>query len=79
MVWASISLESQINLYLILKGTINVERYINEMFATYVVPHTELVEAGFLLMHDNACSHAALRVREYLNANILQMQHPPHS
>ena len=80
MVWAGISMESRTELYLIPRGAINAERYINEILADYVVPYAQLVGNGFLLMQDNARPHTTRIVRDYLNnANIPQMDWPPHS
>ena len=42
MVWAGISLDSRTELFLISRGTINAERYINEILADYVVPCAQL-------------------------------------
>lgn len=80
MVWAGISLESRTELYLVPRGSITAERYINEILADYVVPYAPFIGNNFVLMHDNARPHIARIVREYLNdVNISQMAWPPHS
>lgn len=67
MVCTGISMESHTILYLIPRGAINAEIYINEILAAYVVPHAKLVGADFDLLHDNSPPHADLIVRIYLN------------
>lgn len=77
MVWAGISMAAHTELYLVPRGSVTAERYINEILEDYVVPYAPFIGNNFLLMHDNARPHVAGIVREYLHeVNIPQMEWP---
>jgi transposase len=80
MVWGGISKETRTRLYLIPRGNLNAERYVNEILGEYVIPHRGLIGENFVLMHDNARPHVARVVHQYLdNENIERMDWPAHS
>lgn len=80
MVWAGISTEARTDLYVIPRGSLTAERYIEEILQDYVVPYAQFIGPNFILMHDNARPHAARVVRDYLNeVDITQMDWPARS
>lgn len=80
MVWAGISMEARTELYLVPRGSLNADRYINEILEDYVVPYAPFIMDNFLLMHDNARPHVARIVMEYLTqVNIPQIAWPARS
>lgn len=48
------------------QGSLTARRYIAEILEEHVMPYAGYVGSGFTLMHDNARSHTALIVRDYL-------------
>lgn len=80
MVWAGISSQARTELYIVPRGSLTADRYINEILQDYVVPYAPFIGENFTLMQDNARPHAAHIVREYLNeVGISQMAWPARS
>ncbi|CAH2249489.1 jg18758 [Pararge aegeria aegeria] len=62
------------------QGSLTAHRYITEVLDEHVVTYEGLIGDGFTLIHDNACCHTALIVRDYLQeVGIPVMQWPPRS
>ncbi|CAH1115762.1 unnamed protein product [Psylliodes chrysocephalus] len=59
MVWAEIS-EGRTELYMVPRGSVTADRYINEILQDYVVPCVPFIGDNFILMHDNVRPYAAL-------------------
>lgn len=77
MVWAGISMEGRTDLYIVPRGSLTAERYIEEILQDYVVPYAPFIGDNFLFMHDNARPHTAGIVREYLHqVNVPQIEWP---
>ncbi|XP_047037261.1 uncharacterized protein LOC124642702, partial [Helicoverpa zea] len=76
-VWGGISASGKTQLEVVTGPrlpTLNAERYIRECLGPHVIPYADYVGPNFLFMHDNARTHAAGIVREYLrDVNITVM------
>ena len=57
MVWAGISYNGCTDLHVFKNGTVNGQRYRDEILVPYVVPYASAVVQEFLLMDDNATTH----------------------
>ena len=66
MVWAVISYNGRTDLHVFKNGTVNGQRYRDEILAPYVVPYAGAVGQEFILMDDNATAHRARIVNAYL-------------
>jgi hypothetical protein len=66
---------------MMIRGTVNVDRYIRDILETYdVVPFGPFIGDEFVLMHDNAKPHVANVVRTDLNqVNVATMNWPARS
>ncbi|CAB3255379.1 unnamed protein product [Arctia plantaginis] len=65
-VWAGISTEARTELVLIQNGTLNAERYVEEILNEHVGPFMARMDRHGILMHDNARPHTARIVHDYL-------------
>ena len=74
MVWASISYNGCTDLHVFMNGTVNGQRYRDEILAPYVVPYAGAVGQEFILMNDNATAHRVLK-----DQGIHQMYWPVQS
>ena len=80
MVWGGITLNGRTDLHVFLDGTINAERYRDEILGQYVIPFTAQHGAEFILQQDNARPHTARVVTRYLHDyNITIMAWPANS
>lgn len=80
MFWGGISLTARTDIVPLQGGSLNSERYINDILSEHVIPFAPYIGNNFLLMHDNARPHVARVVREYLDVvNIQTLNWPPHS
>lgn len=87
MFWGGISLAGKTELVCVSRtgsdrgqGSMTAHRYITEILEDHVVPYAEFVGPGFTFMQDNARSHTALIVRDYLDqVGITVMQWPARS
>ena len=66
MVWAGISYNGCTDLHVFKNGTVNGQRYRDEILAPYVVPYAGAVGQEFILMDDNATAQRARIVNAYL-------------
>nr|CAH7768691.1 unnamed protein product [Callosobruchus chinensis] len=57
MVWAGISLEACIQLYIIPRGSLSAVKYTDEILQDFVVPYVDFIGNNFTLMLDNARPH----------------------
>lgn len=76
LVWAGISSESRIELVLMENGTLNGERYMEEILNEHVNPFMVSMGENAVFMHDNARSHTARVVNNYLQEVIICMEWP---
>jgi hypothetical protein len=81
MVWGSIDLEAHTDIHIMIRGTVNVDRYIRDILEPYdIVPFAPFIKDEFVLMQDNAKSHVANVVRTDLNqVNVATMNWPARS
>lgn len=87
MFWGGISCDGKTDLVCVSRtggargqGSLTAHRYITEVLEEHVVPYAGFVGHGFTLMHDNARSHTAFIVRDYLQeVGIPIMQWPARS
>ena len=61
-----VSYNGRTDLHVFKNGTVDGQRYRNEILAPYVVPHVGAVGQEFILMDDNATVHRARNVNTYL-------------
>lgn len=80
MVWGGISCDARTEL-VVVDQRLNAHRYIEEILQEHVVPYAGFIgNETFLLMHDNARSHVAYIVDEYLTeVGIRRLQWPARS
>ncbi|GFU91095.1 transposable element Tcb2 transposase [Trichonephila clavipes] len=80
MVWGAISLGGKTDLPLFHGGTLTDVRYRDEMLDPYVRPYAGAIGNDFILMDDNARSHRAVIVEEYLEGlGLDRMEWPARS
>lgn len=87
MFWGGISIQGKTDLVCVSctggargQGSLTAHRYITEILEDHVVPFAGFVGPEFTFMHDNARSHTAIIVRDYLNqVGIPVMQWPARS
>ncbi|GFW86860.1 transposable element Tcb2 transposase [Trichonephila clavipes] len=72
LVWAGISLGGHTDLHVFHGGTVTGLRYRDEILDPYVRPHAAAIGNDFILMDDNARSHRARIVEEYLEDHGLE-------
>ena len=59
MVWGGISLEGLTDLHVLNRGNLTGARYRDEILKPIVNPYSGAISPGFLLVHNNARTHAA--------------------
>lgn len=59
MVWGGISLEGHTDLHMLAKSTLTDDGYQNEIHRAFVRPCADVVDPGFLLLHDISWPHMA--------------------
>lgn len=80
MVWGGICMGARTDLHVFGNGSVTAVRYVTEVLEYFVVPVAPFIGNGFLLMHDNARTHTAAIVVDYLRAvEINTMGWPAHS
>ena len=80
MVWGGISLTSRVGLRVIGNGTLNGQRYRDEILDPYVLPYAQNYVGTFILMDDNARPHRNRLVDAYKTTNgINGMEWPARS
>lgn len=80
MVWGGISLESRTELVIVERGSLNADRYSDEILARHVLGVIPDFEGNFIFMDDNARPHRANRVNEFLESHgITRMEWPARS
>jgi transposase len=80
MVWAGVSLGGRTDLYLLPSGTMNGQRYRDEVLDPYVRPYAGAIGDTFILQDDNARPHRSRLVDQYLQENTIQrMEWPARS
>jgi hypothetical protein len=74
MVWGGISSAAHTDIVIVDRGRMTACRYITEVVETYAVRFASFIGDDFLLMDDNARSHIARVVQNYLaEVNIARM------
>ena len=80
MVWTGICYNGCTDLHVFKNGTVNGQRYWDEILAPYVVPYAGAVGQKVILMDDNATTHRARIVNAYFeDQGIHQMYWPAWS
>ncbi|GFX85160.1 transposable element Tcb2 transposase [Trichonephila clavipes] len=80
LVWAGILLGGHTDLHVLHGGTVTGLRYRDEILDPYVRPYAAAIGNDFILMDDNARSHRARIVEEYLEDHGLErMEWPARS
>lgn len=80
MVWGGISYEARTELVVFDRGSVNAQRYVEEILEPHVIPFAPFIGDDFRLMHDNARAHVAGLVTEYLDAvGIARLPWPARS
>lgn len=67
MIWGAISYEARTDLVVFDRGSVNAQRYVEEVLQEHVVPFAPFIGENFRLMHDNARCHVASSVTQYLH------------
>ncbi|GBM14312.1 Transposable element Tcb2 transposase [Araneus ventricosus] len=79
-VWVGISLGGHTDLHAFHGGTLTGVRYRDEVLDPYVRPYAGAIGNDFILMDDNALSHRAVVVEDFLEGHSLeQMEWPAQS
>lgn len=60
-------LEAKTNLHVFRRPSLNAKTYIPDIPEEYAASFAQFIDPHFLFMHDNAQSHAANAVRDYLD------------
>jgi hypothetical protein len=71
VVWGRISRDGRTDLHVLKRGTMTGVRYQDEIFDVYVRPYAGVVGTEFILMDDNARSHRARVVEQYLQQETI--------
>lgn len=80
LVWGGIMLGGRTSLYVLDRGTLNAQRYRDEILEPYVRLFRGAIGPEFIFMDDNATSHRAQLVDEYLESEgIRRMEWPARS
>ena len=77
MVWGGICIDGRTDLYVIPRGTMNAQRYRDEILDQYVRPFAGAIGDGFLFMQDNARAHTARVCTEYLEEEAIDVMEWP--
>lgn len=73
MVWGGISYMARTDLVVFDRGSMNAQRYAEEVLQDHVIPFAPFIGENFRLMHDNARCHTARSVTQYLNEVGIQV------
>lgn len=73
MVWGGITYEARTDLVVFDRGSVNAQRYVEEVLQDHVVPFAPFIGENFRLMHDNARCHTARSVTQYLDEVGIQV------
>jgi len=80
MVWAAIWTGGRADLHLFRMGTVNGQRYLDEVIRSLEIPLIRQLGDEFIFMHDNAPCHRAITVSRELDVNnIMRLPWPAHS
>ncbi|GFU74381.1 transposable element Tcb2 transposase [Trichonephila clavipes] len=80
LVYGSISIDRQTDLYIIRDGPLTARRYIDEILKPIVVPYAAAIGDDFILMYDNCRPHRANLVEDFLfEEEIVRMEWPASS
>lgn len=80
MVWAGIMLDGRTELHVFQGGTLNAQRYRNEILEPYVRLFRGAIGSQFVFMDDNATPHRAQLIDAYLESeDIVRMDWPARS
>lgn len=80
MVWAGIWTGGRTDLHVFRMGTVNAQRYLDEVIRPLVIPQMRQLGAEFIFMHDNAPCHRANIVSRELDVNnIMRLPWPARS
>jgi len=77
MVWAGISRGGRTDLHIMMRGMTTGVRYRDEILDIYVRPYAGAIGPQFILMDDNARSHRAMVVEDYLQQETIVRMHWP--
>ena len=66
MVWGGISWDPRTDLCVLPRGTLTVQRYMDDILDVHVRPYAGAIGDPFILMDDNARSHTVHTIQEYL-------------
>ncbi|GFW13746.1 transposable element Tcb2 transposase [Trichonephila clavipes] len=72
MVWAAIMINGRTRLYVVAKGTMTGQRYIDEVLLPHVRLFRGAVDDKFVFMDDNATCHRTLAVQDCLDSEGIQ-------
>ncbi|KAJ8729055.1 hypothetical protein PYW07_006751 [Mythimna separata] len=73
MVWGGITCEARTDLVVFVTGSVNAQKYVEEVLQDHVVPFAPFIGDNFRLMHDNARCSTAKSVTQYLDAVGIQV------
>lgn len=80
MVWAGISTDGRTDLHFVRNGTLNAQRYRDEILEPTVLPYAAAMGEHFILMDDNARPHRANIINNWLeDVGIERMDWPANS
>ncbi|CAH2100838.1 unnamed protein product [Euphydryas editha] len=80
MIWGGISYEARTELVIFDRGSVNAQRYVEEVLQDHVITFTTFIGENFRLMHDNARCHVARSFTEYFDeAGIQTLPWPARS
>ena len=80
MVWAGVSYDGRTDLHIIRNGTINAQRYRDDILEAFVKPYAGAVGETFVLIDDNARLHRARIIDDYLETEAIdRMEWPAYS
>ena len=77
IVWAGISYDRRTGLHVVLNGTVNAQRYIDDVLGPYVILYAGAIGEEFVLMDDNATAHLARIVIQYLEDQGVERMYWP--
>ncbi|GFV74052.1 transposable element Tcb1 transposase [Trichonephila clavipes] len=77
MVWAGIMINGRTRLHVVAKGTMTVQRYIDEVLLSHVRLFCGAVGDKFVFMDDNATCHRTLTVQDCLDSEVAGRNYPP--
>ncbi|CAH2090861.1 unnamed protein product [Euphydryas editha] len=72
MIWGGMFYEARNDLVIFYRGSVNVQRYVEEVLQDHVITFAPFIGENFRFMHDNARCHVARSVTEYLDEAGIQ-------